>query len=151
VAVPDRCPFHRRLADTAFSWRGFFHFGAHGVQVVAGRDHWEQQNECAAQNANKGERRGDYTSCSSTGSGRGGALPPQQQRRQQQRKPTEIKEKLHSKRPGLAEETRVGLPQDHQNKQDSTETTSNLGTLRGQEPLQPCVPSLHNLNKHRLP
>jgi len=70
-----------------------FHLGAHGVQVVAGRDYRKQQNECAAESAKENElgrcRTSDGTSQSSP-------TPPQQPRGQQQREPTEVKKKLHT-------------------------------------------------------
>jgi len=100
-AVPDRSLSHGCLADTTLTGRGFFHLGPHGVQVVAGRDHREQQNECAAESAHEDDR----ACCRTIRTGRRIPLPPQQPSGQQQREPTEIKKKLHTKYPGRLVET----------------------------------------------
>ncbi len=103
-----------------------FHLGPHGVQVVAGRNHWKQQNKCAAESAQENERVRRRT----IGSGRRSPLPPEQPAGQQQGQPTEIKKKLHTKRPGSLERHHdlVELPQDKQDKWDSTEMASDLRT-----------------------
>jgi hypothetical protein len=97
AAVPDRGLLHRRLADTPLARRGFLHLGAHGVQVVAGRDHREQQNDYAAENAEEDERRSRETFRSAIRAGRSIPLPPQQTGGHQQGQPAEIKKKLHTK------------------------------------------------------
>jgi hypothetical protein len=96
-AVPDRGLLHGCLADAALARRGFLHLGTHGVQVVASRDHREQQNEYAAENADQDERRSRGTSCLTIRAGQKSPLPPQQIRGQQEGQPAEIKKKLHTK------------------------------------------------------
>ena len=108
-----------------------FHLGSHGVQVVGGRDYREQQNQCAAESADKDERSPCRTSCRTTRTGRRSPVPPQQTGGQQQGEPTEIKKKLHTKRRVHCRKRHnrnpVQLPQDNQ---DSTETASDLRTWR---------------------
>ena len=119
-----------------------FHLGSHGVQVVADRDHGEQQNKYAAESAQEDERVRCRTSCWNTPTGRSSPSPPQQISGRQQGEPTEIKKKLHTKCPGVwsihDDPNPVQLPQDNQ---DSTETASDLRTCLvpargGQRPLR---------------
>jgi hypothetical protein len=77
------------IASMAKAALGLFHLRPHGVQIVGGRDHGEQQNQCAAQNASEGQG----TTCGR----RSTPSSPQQDAGHQQRKPAEIKKKLHTK------------------------------------------------------
>src|ERR1700687_600391 len=77
------------------------HLGPHGMQVIAGRNYREQENQRAAESTNEDERR---TPTGTSRTGRGSPLPPQQPGRQQQREPTKIKKKLHTKCHGRSEE-----------------------------------------------
>jgi hypothetical protein len=68
---------------------GLFHLRAHGVQVVGGGDHREQQHENTTQGAEEDKRSGRRAvrPCPS---------PPQPIRGQQKAEPTKIEKKLHS-------------------------------------------------------
>jgi len=92
------------VAGMAGGALGLFHLGPHGMQVVAGRDYWEQQNECAAESTNEDKRAPCLTPTRINRIARRNPLPPQQPGRQQQREPTKIKKKLHTKRAGRVEE-----------------------------------------------
>jgi hypothetical protein len=81
-----------------------FHLGPHGVQVVGGRDYREQQNECAAESAEKDERTRRRASCRTSQNSRRSPSPPQQTGGQQQGEPTEIKKKLHTQYKALLED-----------------------------------------------
>jgi|HubBroStandDraft_1064217.scaffolds.fasta_scaffold72353_2 hypothetical protein len=85
-------------AEGAF---GLLHLRAHGVQVVARRDHGEQQNEHAAESAEKHKR----WSCRSSGAARRSSSPPQHTGGQQQGQPTQIKKKLHTNAQVLRKKT----------------------------------------------
>ena len=89
------------MAERAFR---LLHLGSHGVQVVSGRDHGEQQHECAAESAEEDQRAHRRTSCRTPRTGRRSPSLPQQISWQQQGEPAEIKKKLHTKCPGPVEE-----------------------------------------------
>jgi len=93
------------MAGMAESAVRLFHLGSHGVQIVGGRDHGKQQHENAAESAHEDERARRRTSCRTIRTGRSSPSPPQHIGGQQQREPTEIKKKLHTKRPVLLEDT----------------------------------------------
>jgi len=93
--MPYGRPFPTRLADTALARRGLFHFGPHCVQIVGGRDHREQQNECTAKRIDRHQRARRRTYYSTIPVCRRAPSPPQQIGRQQQRQPTKIEKKLH--------------------------------------------------------
>jgi hypothetical protein len=97
AAMRDGSLFPGCLADAAFAGRGFFHLGAHGVQIVGGRDHRKQQNNYTSEDAKEDERMRRRLFCSTTRAVRAKPLPPQQIGRQQQRKPAEIEKKFHAK------------------------------------------------------
>lgn len=80
----------------------FFHLGAHGVQVICSRDHWEQQDQRATERAKQNERVVRRT----LRTGRRNPVPPQQPSGQQQGEPTQIKKKLHTKHPVSERTTR---------------------------------------------
>ena len=46
-----RSPGKRSICQAA--GRAFFHLGAHSVQIVSGRNHREQQDECTAESADE--------------------------------------------------------------------------------------------------
>ncbi len=79
-----------RLPGDPFAWAGFFDIRPHGVQVVRGRDHREQQDEHAAQQNN----------CSQTAQQAraflvGGRMHPNPDRWNGQHQPRDIKEQFH--------------------------------------------------------
>ncbi len=98
--MSDRVIGRGRMAGMPERAFRLFHLRAHGVQVVAGRNHRKQQDEGTTKNANENKRRNRWISCWSA---RNSASQPQQICRQQQRQPTEIKKKLHTKHPGPLE------------------------------------------------
>src|SRR6202521_3567829 len=72
------------MAGMAGGALGLLHLGPHGMQVVAGRDYWEQQNEYAAESTNEDKRAPCLTPTRINRIARRNPLPPQQPGRQQQ-------------------------------------------------------------------
>ena len=87
-----------RSADAVGASKGrlrFFHLGAHGMQVIAGRNYRKQKNEGAAEGAHEAHRMGR---CGRVVRTRRGVLSlPEKIGWHQKRKPTKIEKKLHSK------------------------------------------------------
>ena|ERR1700691_469490 len=121
AAMPHRSLFSACLGDAALAGRRFFHFGAHGVQIIGGGDDGEEQNEGAAESAEEDERAHCPSFSAITGARRRKPSPPQQPRGHKQRQPTKIEKKLHNNCRCFGEDTlRRRLLQVNNNNQVST-------------------------------
>jgi hypothetical protein len=77
------------LANTALAGWRFFHFGAHGVQIVSGRNHRKENDEQAP------ERQQAMEGISLPPLGCNSGIPPEAKGRHRQKQPEEIEQQFH--------------------------------------------------------